>query len=258
MCKSCNQPIRALLPELEEMIQTEAPRPKLMVNPKKVRCTGFPRDLMPQGVTDLPAYLEKVVERAVEMLTFTIDELTRIQKRVWAGDQPGFPLIGDAFGTSLARRMRINVEDRASWRGAGPGKAGLVIRWLTRMRDLLASGDLRYECLNKDPDCGQWVAAWVTAPLNDDILKDPNRPDFYQIHLCRIFWTPEIKGNASPISPKTQLEFQAQVIIHEVSHIYYTTSDFKGVGPGVAECLAQFVAETNGSPANPGLADRCK
>jgi hypothetical protein len=52
-------------------------------------------------------------------------------------------------------------------------------------------------------------------------------------------------------------EFQAQTIIHEASHLTHCTEDKTGRTIGVAECLAQFVAATNGSPLDPRFTDRC-
>jgi len=72
------------------------------------------------------------------------------------------------------------------------------------------------------------------------------------IRLCRDFWVP-----AAGVDPNDHAEFQAQTIIHEASHLYHCTADVRGSTIGVAECLAQFVAATNGSPLDPNFATRC-
>jgi hypothetical protein len=248
MCNQCTGPSRVLIGELENIIQGESKNPKRMVNPKKVDCTGFPGNLLPAGVTDPIDQLEKLAQRAVEMLSNTIDELTRVRSAILAGKPIGWPLLSDAMGTSLAQRMNINVEDRGAWKGDGPGKVGLVIRWLTRIRDLLASGDLRYTCLAKELcPTGRW--AWTFPPTPNNLAHLP-KLDFFHIRLCRRFWTPTV-------SPDTHFEFQAQTLIHETSHIYYATLDVKTVGPWIAECISQFVTECNGGPLDPTFADFC-
>jgi hypothetical protein len=259
MCRACNQSGTALLSELEDIINGQATPAVRMVNPKKVNCSNFDRSfpiLRTAGTNDPIAALEKIVQRAVEMLNNTISELTRIQGRVQVGDPIGWPLISDTFGMSLAKRMRLKVNDPAAWKGDGPGKVKLVIRWLTRIRDLIASGDLRYTCVatgNCDPDT--W--AWTFPPTAHNLHVHP-KPDFFHIRLCARFWRPAKAEHGKPaVTPEDHFEFQAQTIIHETSHIYYATEDKPGLGPGVAECVSQFVAETNGSPLDPLFMDRC-
>jgi hypothetical protein len=247
MCNQCTRPSRVLIGELESIIQGEKEKLKRMVNPKKVNCTGFPANLVPAGVTDPVDQLEKIARRSVEMLTNTIDELTRVRSSILAGKPIGWPLLSDVMGTSLAQRMNIKVEDRGAWKGDGPGKVGLVIRWLTRIRDLLASGDLRYTCLAKDCNPGDW--AWTYPPTAGNLAWKP-KLDFFHIRLCKRFWTPTVK-------PDTHFEFQAQTLIHETTHIYYASLDDKGVSPWIAECVSQFVTECNGGPLDPDFADRC-
>lgn len=72
------------------------------------------------------------------------------------------------------------------------------------------------------------------------------------IRLCRRFWEP-----APGVDPAVHAEFQAQVIIHEASHLTHCTKDPPGSTIGVAECLRQFVAATNGSPLYQGFERRC-
>jgi hypothetical protein len=256
MCQSCNQPMRALIPELEDLIR-ETPKVKRMVNPKKVFCDGFPRRLMPPGGVTPADYLEKVVQRAVELINHTVDELKRVRVRILAGDPIKPPLLRTVVSDSLARRMNIRAEDRAAWKGAGPGSVGLVIRWLGRMGELLASGDLRYTCLSKDPTgCTPTARAWTFAPLHEDFHKDPPL-DFFHIRLCEHFWTLPKDKDGNTVSPKVKFEFQAQTLMHEVSHIFYSTLDDIKVGPWIAECLLHFVAETNGIDTDFELGDQC-
>jgi hypothetical protein len=257
-------PMRALIPELEDIIHQEigdGKSAKPMVNPKKVFCKGFPKELIPPYASDPIDALEKIVERAVFLMSNTIDALESIKAQVnrFPRDKTiaSFPSI--PFYNSLASKMNIDVANVAAYSGDGPGKVGLVIRWLKNMRDLLKSGDLRYECLSKDPKgCENGNVAWVFRPLSDADLKDPKRPDFYHIHLCRKFWTAEITGDPTADITKTQLDFQALIVIHEVSHIYYSSRDEVGKSPWVAECVAQFVGETNGVTLNPGFTGRCR
>jgi hypothetical protein len=66
------------------------------------------------------------------------------------------------------------------------------------------------------------------------------------------FWKPSI-----PHTPQENLDFQAQTIIHEVSHIYYDTLD-NGLGPGRAECINQFIADANGVKIHPSFVGQCR
>ena len=93
--------------------------------------------------------------------------------------------------------------------------------------------------------CPPGVWAWV---WNQD-FPAPDK-NFHRIHFCLPFWNPGGSDAA------TNLEYQAQIIIHETSHIYYNTED-KGMGPGRAECIAQFVSDANNSPIRPGFIGQC-
>jgi hypothetical protein len=201
-----------------------------MVDPAKVNCANLDRSwpiFKAIGTTDPVGVLEHVCQRAVEMLDNTIAELTRIRERVRAGDPPLPPLISDLLGWSLQTRMLMRVGDAAAWTGTGPRTADQILRWLTNIRNTIAGGDLWYNCLASG--CEGHPRRWAFVFLHH-----------FGIHLCRRFWRPETDD-------VTHLEFQAQTIIHEVSHIYYETED-RGRGPGAAECISQFVADANGSP----------
>ncbi len=230
-----------------------------MVDPKKVSCAGYDKSypiFKVLGTTDPVGALEKIVQRAVEMLTNTIEELKRVQDRIVNHHDPiGWPLLNDDFALSLAKRMRIKVTDPKSWQGNGPGKVGLIIRWLTNIRNLLASGDLWYTCIAKD-NCDEDTWAFVFDNSDADNIK--NHLNFFRIQFCPRFWKPGIcKKTNRKYTPREHFEFQAQTLIHETSHIYYNTTDDRGLGAGVAECVSQFVAETNGSPLDDCFMDRC-
>jgi|SRR5690606_23016996 len=221
---------------------------KPMVDPKKVDCAGYNRSLpifKALGNTDPVGALEKIAQRAVEMLDNTISELKRVQGRIQAGDPIGWPLMNDTFALSLAKRMRLKIEDRKTWNGDGQNTVGLVIRWLTQIRQRIAKGHLHYTCLSSGCRRNTW--AFVRVSSEGNVL--------FRIHLCRTFWNRK-KGT----SVSDHFEFQAQTIIHEASHTYYNNtikSDRPGTGPGVSECISQFVAETNNSPIDKDFINRC-
>jgi hypothetical protein len=210
-----------------------------MVDPAKVDCAKLDRSspiFKTISTTDPVGVLDTVCRRAVAMLGNTIAELTRIRARVRAGAPPAFPLIGDLLGWSLQTRMLMRASDPKAWTGSGPRTAEQILRWLTNIRKLIASRDLWYTCLSSG--CTPTQRAFIT-------------PGHFRIHLCRRFWRPR-----PGIDAATHLEFQAQTIIHEVSHIYYDTEDV-GRGPGSAHCIAQLIADANGSPIRREIIGRC-
>jgi hypothetical protein len=217
-----------------------------MVNPARVSCANLDRSLpifTAIGTDDPVAVIEAACQRAVAMLDNTIAEMTRIRGRIGAREPPAFPLIADALSRSLRTRMLMRVDDPNAWTGRGPRTAEQIIRWLSRIRRTIAGGQLRYLCLSSvrcgpRPCCGS--GTWAHA-----------RAGFLRIGLCRLFWRKRPEIDAA-----THLEFQAQTIIHEVSHIFYNTEDF-GRGPGSAECITQFVADANNSPIDPKFARQC-
>jgi hypothetical protein len=222
--------------EYEELEEVGAGR---LVDPAKVDCAKLNRGLpifKAIGTTDPVGVLERVCRRAVAMLDNTIAELTRIRARVRAGEPPAFPLIGDLLGWSLQTRMLMRASDPKAWTGKGPRTAEQILRWLTNIRKTIASRDLWYTCLSSG--CSTTTRAFAI-------------PGHFRIHLCRRFWRPR-----PGIDAATHLEFQAQTIIHEVSHIYYGTKDL-GRGPGSAHCIAQFIADANGSPIRREIIGRC-
>jgi hypothetical protein len=212
-----------------------------MVDPAKVDCARLDRSwpiFRAIGTTDPVGVLETVCRRAVEMLDNTIAELTRIRERVRAGEPPAFPLIGDRLGWSLQTRMLMRANQSGAWTGTGPRTAEQILRWLTNSRKTIANGSLWFTCL------------WSGCDTDPD-TRAASVPGRLRVLLCRPFWLP-LPG----IDEATNLGFQAQTIIHEVSHIYYETED-AGLGPGSAHCIAQFVADANGTRIHPGLLGLC-
>jgi hypothetical protein len=210
-----------------------------MVDPKKVDCATLDRTFpifRAIGTTDPVSVLETVCRRAVEMMDNTIAELTRIRERVRAGDPPAPPLISDLLGWSLRTRMLMRAGDATAWTGTGPRTADQILRWLINIRNTISGGGLSYTCLASG--CEGHPRRWAFVFLGH-----------FRIHLCRRFWNPETDA-------ATHLEFQAQTIIHEVSHIYYETKD-SGRGPGAAECISQFIADANGSPIDEEFVGFC-
>jgi hypothetical protein len=211
-----------------------------MVNPKKVDCEALDRSnpvFTTLGTDDPTGELEKASQRAVQMLDNTITEMRRIRERVRAGEPPAWPLLGDIFAWSLRNRMLMHADRPSAWTGTGPRTAEQVIRWLRNIRNTIGGGFLHYTCLDTT-FCGPGTWAWVYMGK-------------YHIRLCRSFWRAK-KG----VDAATHLEYRAQTLIHEVSHIYYNTDD-KGRGAGHAECVSQFVAEANDSPVDPDFARFC-
>ena len=246
-----NPEFEALFNETEiSYEQYETTMPSRMVSPAKVTC-AYTNKTYPifkaMGTTDPVGKLEAISKRAWEMLNNTITELTKIKARVAAGDPPAWPLIGDLVGWALQTRMLMKVDDPKSWTGSGTRNAGLIIRWLTNVRDLIASNDLWYTCIDPN-NCSSSTWAWV---FTNNAANKAAGLNLHRIHLCRRFWQAK-----AGVSAADHFEFQAQTIIHEVSHIYYNTKD-SGLGPGAAECISQFVADANGSPIDPDFATRC-
>jgi hypothetical protein len=198
------------------------------------------------GVADPTAVLTRAVARALEMLDNTIGELTNARARVCAGDPPAWPIIGDITAHWLRNRLSVCIDDIGVWTAGTFVNRSVaeVIRRLARVRNLIASNGMLYICNGRECEPGDWAFVFVN--------RDCVGTNASAIRLCRAFWVPEPGVDAA-----THAEFQAQTIIHEASHLYHCTSDARGRTIGVAECLAQFVAETNGSPVDPDFAARC-
>jgi hypothetical protein len=198
------------------------------------------------GVTDPAGVISSAVARAIEMLDNTIGELMKARKGVCAGQPPSWPLLGDVTADWLVNRLGVCIDDIRVWTAGTFVNRSVaeVIRRLMRVRNLIASNGITYVC--NGPLCAQGDWAYVLIDPNCKITPASI------IRFCRNFWV------AAPgVSAGDHAEFQAQTIIHEASHLYHCTRDERGWTIGVAECLAQFVAATNGSPIDPNYATRC-
>ena len=198
----------------------------------------------PFGITEPGTVIAKAVARALEMLDNTIGELVNARNGVCAGQAPGWPLLGDITLEWLKDRLRVCVDDIGVWTAGTLVNRSVaeVIRRLTRVRNLIASNAIVYVC--HGPQCARRDWAYVLI----DLTCKRTEPTI--IRLCRNFWV-------ATVDPNIHAEFQAQTILHEASHLYHCTSDARGSTIGVAECLAQFVAATNGSPLDQRFEARC-
>jgi hypothetical protein len=217
--------------------------PVQRLTPNRVTCA---KQQQVFGVANPQAVISAAVARAIEMVDNTIGELVNARKHVCAGEPAAWPLIGDVTADWLRNRLGICIDNITTWT-AGTfvnGSVAEVIRRLVRVRDLIASNVIRYVCNDAGCSPGDWAFVFI-----DPTCK--NTPPTI-IRLCRAFWVP---GHG--VDAKTHAEFQAQTILHEASHLVHCTADARGSSIGVAECLAQFVAATNGSPIDPNFAARC-
>lgn len=198
------------------------------------------------GVTDPASVISRAVARAVEMLDNTIGELVNARTAVCGGATPAWPLLGDITADWLRNRLGVCIDDIRVWTAGTLVNKSVaeVIRRLMRVRNLIASNVITYVC--HGPLCARDDWAYVL------IDRTCRRTEPTIVRLCRNFWV-----SAPGVDPKDHAEFQAQTIIHEASHLYHCTADVRGSTIGVAECLAQFVAATNGSPLDPNFATRC-
>jgi hypothetical protein len=198
------------------------------------------------GIHSPGAVVTTAVARALEMMDNTIAELAHARQRVCAGEPPAWPLLGDVTADWLRNRLGICIDDISKWT-AGTlvnGSVAEVIRRLVRVRNLIASNVIRYVCNDAGCSPGDWAFVFIDPTCKQNAATI--------IHLCRAFWVAR-----AGVSAKDQAEFQAQTILHEASHLYHCTVDARGSSIGVAECLAQFVAATNGGPIDPKFAARC-
>jgi hypothetical protein len=207
------------------------------------------------GVTDPFGVLSKAVARAVEMLDNTIGELVNARNAVCAGATPAWPLLGDITLEWLRNRLGVCIDDIRVWTAGTFVNRSVaeVIRRLLRVRNLIASDSLRYSCSSPRCEPAFWAFVIVRDVAGNCL---PGTPQML-IRLCRAFWVPALRADGTPVPPDVHAEFQAQTIIHETSHLTHCTEDLRGHTIGVAECLAQFVAATNGSPIDPNFTARC-
>jgi hypothetical protein len=222
------------------------------------------------GVADPEAVIRNAAARAVEMLNNTIQELVKARSAVCAGSPPAWPTLSDIAGRWLKFCLSVPIDNIGAWTAGtfSNGSVAEVVRRLIRVRNLIASNEIRYVC-GDAPCCrnhqGQCAAdchratvwAWVCIP--DNCASQTPRAI---IHLCKCFWLPGDKyggHQGEKYDAATHAEFQAQAIIHETSHLTHCTRDFPPPlrTIGGAQCLALFVAATNNSPIHPCYLKHC-
>ncbi|HKY46077.1 MAG TPA: M35 family metallo-endopeptidase [Pyrinomonadaceae bacterium] len=201
------------------------------------------------GAADPFATLARAVARAIEMLDNTIGELVNGRAAVCAGQPPAFPLFGD-MTLEWLNRLGVCTDDIRVWTAGTFVNRSVaeVIRRLVRARNLIASNHLRYICGSTHCTDGTWALVFPFDAAGDCL---PGTPPLV-IRLCRRFWV-----RNPDVTADVHAEFQAQTIIHEASHLTHCTGDRRGTTIGVAECLTQLVAATNGSPLDPLFVDLC-
>lgn len=225
-------------------------RPITPFTPNRVGCAS-----VVFGVTDPIGVIRGAIARALEMLDNTIGELVDARSRVCHGETPAWPLLGDTTLCWLRNGLSVNIDNIRVWTAGTFVNRSVaeVIRRLVQVRNLIASNGMRYVCGGRcnpaDPASGCVPGDWAFVCIPDPC---PAGTVPAIVHLCRNFWV-----LATGVDPKVHADFQAQTIIHEASHLYHCTSDLRGSTIGVAECLAQFVAATNGSPLDPNFSGRC-
>ncbi len=214
------------------------------------------------GVTDPAGVVARAVARALEMLDNTIGELANARAAVCHGATPAWPLLGDITLDWLRNRLGVCIDDIRVWTAGTFVNRSVaeVIRRLVRVRNLIGNNVIRYVCSNArcvpaDPQSGcvpgDWAFVCIPQPCPRGAVPTI-------VDLCRNFWVPAVDPRTGAnVAPEVHAEFQAQTIIHEASHLYHCTVDLRGSTIGVAECLSQFVAATNGSPLDPSFEGRC-
>jgi len=193
---------------------------------------------------DAARILSGIVKRAVQMLDNTIGELKRAREAACRGEPLGWPNLGDVTACWLKYRLGVCIDDISAWT-KGPFESrsvAEVIRRLVRPRNLLASNGIAYVCeaTCKSPS----TYAWVKATEAGVCLRTPPRI----IHLCPRFWNLE------------HAPYRELTIIHEAVHLTHcaaTEDEGRRVSIGSPECLAQFVAATNGKKLDPEFIGRC-
>lgn len=213
---------------------------------RRVACTQYNAF----GVTDPFGVVSRAVARALEMLDHTIGELVNARNAVCAGSMPAWPLLGDITLDWLRNRLGVCIDDIRAWTAGTFVNRSVaeVIRRLVRVRNLIGSNLIRFSCSSPHCQPDFWAFVGVRDAAGNCL---PGTPQML-VRLCRRFWIPQ-----PGVDPQVHAEFQAQVIIHEASHLAHCTRDPTGSTIGVAECLRQFVAATNGSPLYRGFEIRC-
>jgi hypothetical protein len=191
--------------------------------------------------------VQAAVKEAVRMLDNTIAELTRAREAACRGEPLGWPNLGDVTACWLKYKLGVCIDDPAAWT-AGTFEVRSVAEVLRRLvapRDELATDQITYVCEAdcRDPADYAWVK--VTGPDGKCLPGTP--PEI--IHLCPRFWN------------KDHAPYRAQTLIHEAVHLTHcaagTEDTARGVSIGTPECVAQFVAATNGVKLDPEFVGRC-
>jgi len=219
------------------------------------------------GVSNPGEVIKKAVARAIDMLDYSIADLTTSRARVCAGEPPAWPVLSDVTGIWLKTHLGVCIEDLRVWTAGSLDpirSVAEVIRRLTNIRNLIASNVTLYicnpaPCNPGDPSVCARPGVWAYTCIDPTCT----RTEPTVVRLCALFFRPD-GDPASDEFKKTMAlypEFQARVIIHETSHLYYcsadTTAEKPGFTIGAAECLSQYVAATNGSPIDPGFEGQC-
>jgi hypothetical protein len=208
------------------------------------------------GRSDHGAVIAAAVARAIAMLERTIGLLETARANVCSGAPHGLDQLTTWWMTS---RLGVCVDQTHVWTDGTFVNLSVaeVIRRLIRVRNVLAKNEILYVC-NPAPFCGvtcdKDLWAWVCVATFVDNGDCVNTTSADVIRLCPRFWTPR---SNDPQELKDHAEFQAQTLIHEVSHLTHCTRDVRGHSIGVAECLTQLVAITNDSPVECMFANRC-
>jgi hypothetical protein len=172
------------------------------------------------GATDPVEYIREAADLAISYLDDVISTLQYTRSRIVDDNEPvAYPTINDCVASAIALRFRrFNPENDDFWRG----RRGVerLINWYTRIRDRIASDRLRYTCIHDFGFCG--TTTWAGA------LPGRNR-----IYLCLAWW----RGG---------LNDRALTIIHETSHIIFSTDDHNGRTMNNAHCIEQFIADLTG------------
>ena len=194
---------------------------------------------------DAVRILSGVVKRAVNMLDNTIGELKRAREAACRVGPLGWPNLSDVAACWLKYRLGVCIDDPSAWtKGAFESRTvAEVIRRLVRPRNLLASNGITYVCEAscKSPSTYAWVRTTDAAGV---CLRTPDRI----IHLCPPFWNAD------------HAPYRELTIIHEAVHLTHCAAkedEGSRVSIGSPECLAQFVAATNGKKLDPEFVGRC-
>lgn len=192
---------------------------------------------------DAATILRGVVKRAVQMLDRTIGELVSARQSV-CSNGPFPPKLRPLVACWLKHRLSVCIDDLAAWTGGTfqSRTVAEVIRRLVRPRNLLASNQIAYECVSS---CASpTTLAVVNVAPGGVCVRTPEM----RIRLCPPFW------NAA------HARFREQTLIHEAVHLTHCAAaedDGTRVTIGSPECLAQFVASTNGKPLDRAFRLRC-